>query len=159
MTAVARGCIVGVSVLVVLVSVVSVRNLTESPIVAFDSIESHCHGSWPDNFAAARVFRAVDGAGVGAISETPVQWLGPSGGVIATFSPLPVTLRGRYGPVTLFDANGEAIANRSDGSKRIMVLRIRALAVASRFHKAWPGYRWFEFWSGDSEPVCSWLPL
>lgn len=159
MSPVARGAIVAVCVLVVVVALAGERDLTATPEVKFDSVESHCHGPWPDNVAVARVFRAVDGVGVGAILQTPTQWIGPSGGVIATFSPLPVTLRGRYGPVTAIDANGIAIANDAHGRDRLIVLRIRSLGASSKLHKTWPGYRWYEFWSGDFEPVCTWMPL
>jgi hypothetical protein len=159
MTPFARPIIVGVCIVLVVAAAVGGKNLTARPIVHFTSIESHCRDSWPDNFAVARVFRAEFNMGVGAISLTPEQWIGPSGGVIATFSPLPVTVLGRYGPVTPFEANGEAIHTNAEGSARIIVLRIRDSNVTSKFHRWWPDYRWFEFWSSDTEPVCTWLPV
>lgn len=159
MSPVSRGAIAEVCVLVVVISVVIEKDLTAAPVVNFTSIESHCHGSWPDSFAMARVFRAVDGVGEGAIFVSPTLWLGASGGVVATFSPLPVTRIGKNGPVMRIDANGEAIASSSDRGERLIILKIRSRGVSSKFHKAWPDFRWFEFWSSDVEPVCTWIPL
>jgi hypothetical protein len=159
MTPVTRGLLVGACICVVVgVALIRERNLTASPRVVFRSVVSICHDSWPNNIAMARVFKAVDDTGQGAIAQTPTQWIGSSGGVIATFAPLPVTIRGRLGPETLFDANGEAASNSSDRFGRFVALRIRSLDVSSRFHKASSDYRWFEFHSSDSESVCTWLP-
>lgn len=159
MNALARAVIVGVFVILVFAGSVTERNSSARPVVQFTSVESHCHDSQPDNFAVARIFRSEFNAGVGAISVTLSQWIGRSGGVIARFSPLPVAVLGRYGPVTPFEADGAAIQNSSEGSARIIILDIRAPERTSKFRTWWPGYRWFEFWSGDTEPVCTWLPL
>jgi hypothetical protein len=147
-------------ILVAIAECVAIRNTLARPAVSFVSIESHCHDSWPDQNAVARVLQSLDGLPKGArLGEwSGLIWSQPSYGVVATFEPIPVSLPGKFGPVTIGYANAVIITDSRYGRDGMIDLRIMLPGTPRKFRKVWSNYRWWEFFSSDTESVCKWLP-
>jgi len=146
--------------LVAATEIVAIRNTLASPHITFISVESHCHDSWPDANAVARVLQSVDGLPKGTrFGEWPeLIWSQPTYGVIATFEPIPVSLPGKFGPVTIGYANAVIITDPEHYRERMIDLRIMLPGTPGKFRKVWSNYRWWEFFSSDTESVCKVLP-
>jgi len=143
------------------VLVVSFRNIAAYPRIQFATIESHCQGSWPNRNAIARTIRlAVPGNYYLRHGDPlPKSWAEPNGGVLVSFAPISMIMPSGKG--FHWYADGAAIRDRETMRTRgrFFFLQIMLPGAATGKHKAWPDYRWAEFYSSDSERICTWLPI
>jgi hypothetical protein len=161
MALVARVGLLVVVVLAVAALVITVGNMAATPRMQFESIESHCQGSWPNRNAIARIIRSAEPGNYYLKHGDPLpnSLSEPNGGVTVSFAPMAMNMPSGKG--FHWYADGAAIRDRETMRTRgrFFFFRIMVPGATTGNFKAWPDYRWAEFYSSDSERICSLLPI